>query len=149
MAYDENAFDIWDMPIGGASFRRHMKKHGPKAGWVFPEQSWNKTKEQSPYGYTDFYHWRTFEVGGSKGHQAVYSDRLSQWDHNAYERAWSLNKQRFEFYSQEDCSKFLTEYFGKPIIATALSEGCNPSNGYPYYVFYFQEPSKEAENTDG
>jgi len=132
----------------GQSYRKHLKEFGPKMGWVFPKQSWNKTKEQSPYGYTDFYHWRVFEIGNAKGHQAVYSDRLDQWDGDAYKRAHDLKKTQFQYYNQEDCNKFLTEYFGKTIFATALSEGCNASSGYPYYVFYYKDPTKEMEKAN-
>jgi hypothetical protein len=123
-----NPYDIYN--------GRSARSFGPKAGWVNPHQE-NRTKSQSPYAYSEFYHWKA-EDFDPKTCSADYSDRLSQWDSIKYRAAWSLNKKRFEYYSPEECSKFLTEYYGKPIEATALVEGCNPSNGYEYYIFFYK-----------
>ncbi len=41
-------------------------------------------------------------------------------------------------------SAFMTDYLGKKVKVTALAEGCNVSNGYPYWIIWFRDetPSK-------
>lgn len=112
------------------------KNRGPGAGWVEPDRPDNHTKEQSPYGYSPFYHWRDAQ---SKKDSASYDDRLDQWDRDKWKDARSHLHSRFQHCSVDDLTLMLTKYFGKPTICTALAEGCNVSNGYPYYIFWHRD----------
>lgn len=74
---------------------------------------------------------------------------MKQWDYAAYERACALLPPgHFQYQSRDALDAFLTEYWGKPTICTALVEGCNVSNGYPYYVFYHRELKPEGAGSE-
>lgn len=117
--------------------------------WVTPLQQ-NYTQSERPYSYSEFFVFRTkdvrpagpgdFHARGSKGVEAAYSDRLSQWDHDAFERGLAAcsSDRRMTYWSRRDASDFLTGYFGKPTTAVALAEGCNVGNGYPYWIFWYR-----------
>lgn len=121
---------------------------GPYAGWVSPGKE-NRTEQQSPYAYSEFFIFRdekvrAADIGGihakyEKGIDAAYSDRLSQWDRQAFDRGIEAcpNKSRLRCWGQGDATVFLTAYFGKPTTAHALAEGCNVGNGYPYWIFWY------------
>jgi len=133
-------------------WRNPWSRQGPGAGWVYPEQDWNKTKAEAPYSYSEFYIFRT----GKKHDDAFYSDRMHQWDAAAWERAWKKVPRRFDQMSPSDASKWMTEYMGKPVTVTALAEGCNASSGYPYWIVWFAsaEPNDlpdwgDPEDDDG
>jgi hypothetical protein len=115
---------------------------GPGAGWVFPNRgSLNRTKEESPYSYSDFYIWR--EVSDplkTEGIAADYSDRLLQWSREKWDRAWdAVGSKRFDQMTRDEVSRFISAYHGSPHEAVALSEGCNVSNGYPYWIIYYKK----------
>lgn len=110
--------------------------------WVNPERE-NFTKSDEPYRYSEFFLWR---FGGrytkrgwnfGKNVHSDYSDRLQQWDYAKWNRAVE-GLGRIDSWGQDGCSKVLTAYFGKPIEAIALAEGCNISNGYPYWIFWYR-----------
>lgn len=103
--------------------------------WVDPRRT--RTKDDWPYSYDPYFIWK--DEDNFEGSHAEYNDRLQQRDHDKYEKACELVEKRFERYTREEVSEFLTAYHGKEIVATALVEGCNVSNGYPYWVFYFKE----------
>lgn len=110
---------------------------GPGAGWVEPDRPDNRTQQQSPYGYSPFYHWR--EAGCEKD-TCAYDDRMRQWDSEKWDRACALLPPgRFETQANAALDKMMSEYCGKPVQVTALAEGCNVSNGYPYYVFWWRD----------
>jgi hypothetical protein len=73
---------------------------------------------------------------------AVYSDRLYQWDYQKYDECfktvWGNTGQYFNGRSSSDIEKFLCLYLGKSVELTAVVEGCNASSGYPYWVFFFE-----------
>ena len=75
----------------------------------------------------------------------VYSDRMLQWDRKAFENAvhkvWPTKSENQMFYDRkpEDLNKFLNLYFGKDVTLTAVLQGCNISNGYPYWIFAYRE----------
>ncbi len=107
--------------------------------WVYPERE-NRTKEEWNYSYSDHFNWRNEEREELKTAQAEYSDRMAQWGHAKFQTACATGpKQHFRYWTPAQVSKFLTAYFGKPIRAVALSEGCNVSSGYPYWVFWFRD----------
>lgn len=93
----------------------------------------NCTKEDWPYSYSEHY-----LVGTKrKGDDAVYSDRLQQWDHVSFSRAWDRTGSYTK--SLRKASDFLTTYFNRPIEVSAVAEGCNASNGYPYWIIWFRD----------
>lgn len=100
-----------------------------------------RTKWSHPYSYDPFIVW----FGNAKrGDSAVYSDRLWQWNYDKCRssidavRSKDAN-QRFDNSNPSQVEEFLSLYYDKPIKLTAIVEGCNVSNGYPYWVFYFRE----------
>jgi hypothetical protein len=104
--------------------------------YCFPD----KTDDRSthPYSYSPFFHWKSPDW--KKIDNASYDDRMRQWDYDKWNAVRSrLSNGRFEYVGQEELNRMLTEYFDKPMICTALVEGCNVGNGYPYYVFYYRE----------
>ena len=126
-----------------------------RCDWVYPNGYHglgNTTKIEDPYGYSEFYHWR--EKDHKKDAQAVYDDRLAQWDRQAFARAHSVVPKRFDAMNQKDATKWMATYYeGKytNVKVTALIEGCNVSNGYPYFVLWFRgEPveKKDAKASD-
>lgn len=104
--------------------------------WIDSDNT--RDRHEYPYSYSAYYIWRVGSVKHKDGVDCVYDDRMRQWDSKKYEKALIPNK-RFPEYTPKDASKFLTEYFGKPIEATALAEGCNVGNGYPYWIFYYKD----------
>lgn len=103
--------------------------------WLDPRRT--NDKHSHPYSYDCFYIWRD---GNLEDSHADYHDRLQQADYEKFKEVCELfPKKRFDAFTRADCSKFLTSYYGKEIVATALVEGCNVSNGYPYWVFYYKE----------
>jgi hypothetical protein len=101
-----------------------------------------KDKFKCPYSYDEFvlYDNRTKEC--SENTQTVYSDRLMQWDYDKFNRCcmnvWENQGQYFDNRQPKDIEKFLSLYLGKDINLTLMLEGCNVSNGYPYWVFFYE-----------
>lgn len=117
-----------------------------------PHKRDNETPSESPYGFSEHFVWRTEDVRPagpsnihavcSPGVEAAYSDRLSEWNRDAFNRACQSVAGPSEFWDQRQASRFLTFYFGKPTKAVALARGCNRSNGYPYWIIWFK-PGKD------
>lgn len=121
--------------------------------WVNPFQA-NYTKDKHPYGFSEYFVWI---VGGVKpmqslsdinavtdpGVQAMYSDRMQQSKPDAWKRALQSIREDCRMLTQHlsphEATKFLTAYVGKPVEACALVEGCNISNGYSYFIFYWKD----------
>ena len=159
-------------PFGWKDRRfRHRESYGPDAGphltgtdwsqsrkptaidpryrWVEPSRE-NRRKEDWPYSYTDHYLWGRKQNGDS----AVYSDRLHQWSSEAWDRAWkAVGSKRFDQFTDADANKFMSAYYEKPIKVTALAEGCNVGNGYPYWILWFRDEdralSQEQQSAGG
>lgn len=113
--------------------------------WVDPRRT--REKSSHPYSYDEFYIWRDRDLTGSG---ADYSDRLAQWDYEKFRRCTAPFKKRFDHFSRADCARFLSDYFGRPIVATALVEGCNASSGYPYWIFFHKDaPASSAPSSRG
>jgi hypothetical protein len=96
-----------------------------------------------PYSYDEFVIYKTEEYETTDS--SVYSDRMKQWDGEAFKKAcatvWPENPscQSFHSRSPEDINKFLNLYLNKEVKLTAILQGCNASNGYPYWLFVFKE----------
>lgn len=74
---------------------------------------------------------------------AVYSDRLYQWDYDKFNRCCKeVFKNQGQYFSERDpkeIEKFLSLYFEKEVKLMAITQGCNASTGYPYWVFFYKE----------
>jgi hypothetical protein len=99
-----------------------------------------KTKWTHPYNYDPII---VYFGSARKGDSAVYSDRLWQGDYNKCEA--SINsirstdpQQRFRNDDPKQVEQFVSLYYNKQVEVTAIVEGCNASNGYPYWIFYFR-----------
>ena len=65
-------------------------------------------------------------------------------------RPESPESQSFSRMSSKDAEKFLSLYVGRPVELTAVLQGCNASDGNPYWVFFYKEknatPIAKGEN---
>lgn len=102
--------------------------------WCRPNER-NLTKETAPYAYSDHYLWGEPEVGSD----TIYSDRLAQWDREAWKRACEEVPKQFDQFSNDDADRFMSAYYGRQIKVSALAEGCNVSTGYPYWIISCQD----------
>lgn len=110
-----------------------------------------KTKQSYPYSYGEY----VVHRGGDyrTATNAVYSDRLYQWDSSKHEQACKdAFSQRSGSFSQQpfhEVQKYLSLYFGLDDLQLLLvCEGCNVSSGYPYWVFWYRsetEAKRQAE----
>lgn len=92
-----------------------------------------------PYSYDAYVIWAKEY---KENDNAVYSDRLYQWDSEKYDRCcmevWNDRRQVFNRSSPKEIQKFLSLYFGETVKLTGIEKGCNVSTGYPYWVFYYR-----------
>jgi hypothetical protein len=99
-----------------------------------------RTRETHPYSYDPYVIWKQ---DYSENNACVYSDRLLQWDYDKYNKycleIWSNQGQYFNNREPQDTEKFLGLYLGRTIKLTAIMEGCNVSNGYPYWIFFYEQ----------
>jgi len=99
-----------------------------------------KDKYNYQYSYDPYVVWKNNYLPDSS---MVYSDRLMQWDFRKFNKCclqvWNNEAQYFHSRQPKDIEKFLSLYFGKEIKLTVIMEGCNVSNGYPYWIFGFKE----------
>lgn len=100
-----------------------------------------RTPLSYPYNYDEYVIWKD-ENFNEEECSAVYSDRLFQWDYEKYNKCCQevFKNQGQQFYKREpkEIEKFLGMYFEKEIKLTAITQGCNQSSGYPYWVFYYK-----------
>ena len=109
-----------------------------------------KSKTEHPYSYSERATWAILgkereELLKNCDSTHVYSDRLYQWDYKKYNRItnaiWDRPQQNFCGSSPKDIEKMLRLYYeNDDIILYRIVEGCNPSNGFPYWVFGFATP---------
>lgn len=110
----------------------HQEKYTPEGRrWVNPGPD-NRSRNEYPYGYSAYYLWGV----PAKGHEATYSDRLSQWDRDKFAAATKSVNVRFENFSRQDAEAFLSAYFDQPVQVSALAQCCNVSSGYPIWIFF-------------
>ena len=106
-----------------------------------------KTKYSHPYSYDEFVVWR----GGKNDtwDEAAYSDRLQQWDWKKYEEL-AKEAKRDLYKDPKVTQNFLRKYYSDPKLKLILiMEGCNASNGYPYWIVFWKwgkEKKKEIKN---
>lgn len=102
-----------------------------------------RSKYEYPYSYDAHVLHRLRD--NVDGMTSVYSDRMMQWDwdkfHDSCQEVFGDKGQLFNVpdRSPELIEKFLQLYFDEPELQLiAVEEGCNVSNGYPYWVFHFK-----------
>lgn len=100
-----------------------------------------RSPHEFPYSYDPFV---LFKDGSwSEFDEAVYSDRLYEWDSELYDRCcetiWRDHGQYFSRRKPTDIERFLRLYFKKNLRLTGIEEGCNVRNGYPYWIFYMKK----------
>lgn len=103
------------------------------------------TPQTHPYSFDPYVIYK--DNKWSINDEAVYSDRMMQWDYNKFndcaKEVWNDHRQLFDSASPEELEKFLQLYFGSGFIElTAILKGCNQSNGYPYWIFYYKGANK-------
>lgn len=111
--------------------------------WVNPGGA-RRSPMSHPYSFDDYWLWRT----DTRGSQAEYSDRMYHWDSEAWKRARAtLAKSAgpISQWTQRQCSRFLSEYFGKPVTATGLVRSCNRASGSEIMIFYYRDRGKKPK----
>ena len=98
-----------------------------------------RTKQSHPYSYDGFVLWR--DGSEDTGH-AVYTDRLSQWDRDKFQRLCKkhMPDRRWDNAAPGDVQAFLSEYNDDPgLRLTAIMEWCNQATGYPTWSLHYKE----------
>ena len=139
--------DMWEESDDWTGWNKsHARRRvRPLRDWVDTTRE-NRTREQSPYAYTEFYHWRDEKKRAKSS--AVYSDRMFGWDPKRMQEADKMFGRRFEQMSREQIDQYASYYFKRPVHVTALAEGCNPSNGYPYYILWFLNKAEGPDEVE-
>ncbi len=107
-----------------------------------------RTPWSHPYSYDEFVIFKSERFDPMD--RMVYHDRMLQWDRGAFSRAvrevWpdKPHGQMFSGKEPKYINRFLDLYFGKAVELTAVLQGCNVSNGYPYWIFAYKELGQEA-----
>ena len=101
------------------------------------------TPVSNPYSYDEYVIYKSKNYNPDKHYSATYSDRMMQWDitkfGNCHREAFGNDSQMFYNAKPELVEKFLSLYFDKDINLIAILQGCNVSNGNPYWVFIYIE----------
>ena len=101
-----------------------------------------RTPYTHPYNYDEHVIWKDDSNFDYNNDNAVYSDRLFQWDPEKYnichKEVFKDGSQYFYQSNPEEIEKFLSIYFDKQIKLTAVVEGCNQAYGNPYWVFFYK-----------
>lgn len=101
-----------------------------------------RTPFTHPYNYDDYVIWKDDSNFDRANDDAVYSDRLYQWDYEKYNKCcmnvFKNKGQNFKLRNPKDIEKFLSMYFNKQIKLTAVVESCNQAYGNPYWVFFYK-----------
>lgn len=102
-----------------------------------------RTPFSHPYNYDEFVVWKKEGSNNIERESAVYSDRLWEWNHEKYDKCcqevFKDNGQQFNNRNPDAVEKFLSLYFEKEVILTAIVQGCNRSSGFSYWIFYYEE----------
>jgi len=98
-----------------------------------------RDKYQYPYSYDPYV---TFKGEYLENDSAVYSDRLMQWNFSKFEesckKVFGDERQYFDNRIPKDVETFLSMYLNKNVKLTAIMQGCNVGNGYPYWIFFYR-----------
>lgn len=129
--------------------------HGNYAGgrydWVHDGPG-NVSPQQSRYHFSPYYLFRIGQKGpnGIKGADAVYTDRMQQWDSDKAGRAlekFTDWRTRPDGDPRTICQEAAEIYFGKGVKCVGYAVGGNLSNGFPYGIFFLRNVPAEAKET--
>lgn len=99
-----------------------------------------RDKHNFPYTYEPYVLW---EKDYKKTDSAVYSDRLFQWDCYKAEKISKeigVNLNSYTNKEPEKTEQWLRKYFdNESLILTGIEEGCNVSNGFAYWIYYYRK----------
>ena len=104
------------------------------------EKPVERTPDKYRYSYDAYVQYKAADTY----QHAVYSDRLWQWDNKKYDE---LCKKHFgnqgQYWSSrgvEQIQAFLRDYNdNQELVLVGIMEGCNASDGFPYWVFMFND----------
>lgn len=103
----------------------------------------SSTPLNNRYSYQEFVLWKrkNCQIDSNKL-AAEYSDRLYQFDSDKYNKLCikyfgNSGQMWYEEREPDRIESFLQEYLEKPIKLAMVLQGCNRSNGYPYWVFQY------------
>jgi hypothetical protein len=104
-----------------------------------PEEYEIKSKYSHPYSYSPII---IFGDESVKADDAIYSDRMFQWDFEKTEKLLMKHfGERSQHFNDKDpamIEKFLQERFNYPNLKLhMIVEWCNVSNGYPLWSFHY------------
>jgi len=97
---------------------------------------------QYPYSYDAYQLYKSADFRETDA--MVYSDRLWEWSPAKFRKATAAvwpkmpRRQIFEGCSPTEMQKFLRLYLGEDVKLTALYQGCNVGNGYPYWILAYR-----------
>ena len=134
----EKYYDSW----GKYGWREPVRDPRDKYG-IYPSYMEHELKADKPYSYPEFYRYQNNSVTPNA---TDYSDRLWEWDHEKYDRcmkeAAGDTAQIVSHHSAEKLERFLQLYHEcDELKLSAIVEGCNVSNGYPYFVYKYYNPN--------
>lgn len=100
-----------------------------------------KTRATNPYNYDTFIMWGDLNAETNCG---VYSDRLMQMDFKKHDeclmKVFGDKGQLWSYREPKKIEKFLQLFFDDDSIQLKkIYEGCNSSNGYPYWFFGYMK----------
>ena len=139
--------------MDGRTGKMMRQDNGPRRtrmGQEYCDQYSTNDKTTHPYSYSPFFHWKK---DWQKTDTCAYDDRMREWKYDLWNEvcaelpaATQFGQRQFQYQTPETLSKMLSKYCGEPVTCTALVEGCNVSNGYPYYVFYWRANTPKLKN---
>lgn len=100
--------------------------------------------ERTPDNYRYSYDAYVISKKADKYQHAAYSDRLSEWDYTKYrnlcKKHFGNESDYWDGRSSEKIEKFLRDYYNsQKIELVGIMKGCDVSNGYPYWIFMFND----------
>lgn len=120
--------DAWGMPI-----RMFTDLYGKPI---------ERTPFSHPYNFDQYVIWKSEEFDKNKIYSAEYSDRMLEWDIEKFtkcaEEVFGNQGQFFDDRNPKDIEKFLIKYFGQNLKLVAIEKCCNPSSGYPIWIFHYE-----------
>jgi len=104
-----------------------------------------KTKQECPYSYDAFVTYRNGD--NSEITDTIYSDRFKMWNNAKLQRLMTkhFNGNGDYWFNRkpEQVEAFFRDWTDDPYLKLiAILEGCNVSNGYPYWVFCYNSDKK-------
>ena len=97
-----------------------------------------RTPHEFPYSYDAY----VISKKSDNYKHCVYSDRLLQWNYDKHNelclKHFGNEGQYWSDRSDDKIEAFLRDYLDKPELElVGIMNGCNVSNGYPYWIFMF------------